>query len=248
MHVGWPISRWPPHIPDGCGNACALIAQPSLKCLCQARISRHFRITSYTRLSWGFAMDAHSNEGGPPRPRRHTSLLCGSKAHRQLTPGFFCLLFTVPGGAPQNFSAVGMSSTSVKLTWDQPAKALRNGEIIMYEVIYHKVQDPIDTFDINTTDTQLLVEGLEMNQEYVFQVKAYTSQGPGPWSNRHPFRTFGQCKSWLLMCQSYMMTSSNGNIFRVTGHLCGEFTGPRWIPCTKASDAELWCFLSSASE
>ena len=32
-----------------------------------------------------------------------------------------------------------------------------------------------------------------------------------------------------------MMTSSNGNIFRVTGHLCGEFTGPRWIPRTKAS-------------
>ena len=27
-----------------------------------------------------------------------------------------------------------------------------------------------------------------------------------------------------------MMTSSNGNIFRVTGHLCGEFTGPRRIP------------------
>ena len=45
-----------------------------------------------------------------------------------------------------------------------------------------------------------------------------------------------------------MMTSSNGNIFRVTGHLCGEFTGPRWIPHTKASDAELWCFLWSPSE
>ena len=37
-----------------------------------------------------------------------------------------------------------------------------------------------------------------------------------------------------------MMTSSNGNIFRVTGHLCGEFTGLRWIPHTKASDAEPW--------
>ena len=45
-----------------------------------------------------------------------------------------------------------------------------------------------------------------------------------------------------------MMTSSNGNIFRVTGHLCGEFTGPRWLPRTKASHAELWCFLWSASE
>ena len=40
-----------------------------------------------------------------------------------------------------------------------------------------------------------------------------------------------------------MMTSSNANIFRVTGHLCGEFTDPQWIPHTKASDAELWCFL-----
>ena len=40
-----------------------------------------------------------------------------------------------------------------------------------------------------------------------------------------------------------MMTSSNENIFRATGHLCGEFTGHRWIPRTEASDAELWCFL-----
>ena len=45
-----------------------------------------------------------------------------------------------------------------------------------------------------------------------------------------------------------MMTSSNGTIFRVTCHLCGEFTGPRWIPRTKASDTELWCFLWSESE
>ena len=39
------------------------------------------------------------------------------------------------------------------------------------------------------------------------------------------------------------MTSSNGNILRVTGPLCGEFTGHRWIPRTKASDADLWCFF-----
>ena len=40
-----------------------------------------------------------------------------------------------------------------------------------------------------------------------------------------------------------MMTSSNGNFFRVTGHLCGEFTGTRWVPCTKASDAEFDVFF-----
>ena len=56
---------------------------------------------------------------------------------------------------------------------------------------------------------------------------------------------------WIMKDNSSidsMMTSSNGNIFRVTGHLCWEFTGPRWIPRTKARDAELWCFLWSASQ
>ena len=44
---------------------------------------------------------------------------------------------------------------------------------------------------------------------------------------------------------TWLMTSSNGNIFRVTGPLhalCGEFAGDRWIPRAKAIDAELWCF------
>ena len=40
-----------------------------------------------------------------------------------------------------------------------------------------------------------------------------------------------------------MKTSSNGNVFRVTGSLCGEITVHRWIPLTKASDAELWFFF-----
>ena len=44
-------------------------------------------------------------------------------------------------------------------------------------------------------------------------------------------------------CSISMMTSSNGSIFHVTGNLCGEFIGLRWIPRTKASDAELWCFI-----
>ena len=40
-----------------------------------------------------------------------------------------------------------------------------------------------------------------------------------------------------------MMTSWNGNIFCVTGHLCGEYTGHRWIPLTKAYDAEIDVFF-----
>ena len=54
--------------------------------------------------------------------------------------------------------------------------------------------------------------------------------------------------SVIHMLLLIMMMSSNGNIFRVTGLLWGEFTGHRWIPRTKASDAELWCFLWSLPE
>ena len=42
------------------------------------------------------------------------------------------------------------------------------------------------------------------------------------------------------------MTSSNGNIFRVNGPLCGKFTDHKWISLTKVSDAEFWCFFMCA--
>ena len=45
-----------------------------------------------------------------------------------------------------------------------------------------------------------------------------------------------------------MLTSSNGNIVRITGLLWGESIGHRWIPLMKASDVELWCFLWSVPE
>ena len=48
------------------------------------------------------------------------------------------------------------------------------------------------------------------------------------------------CSDHTHLC---MMTSSNGKIFRITGHLCKEFSSHQWIPRTKASDTELWCFL-----
>ena len=36
-----------------------------------------------------------------------------------------------------------------------------------------------------------------------------------------------------LGLKTVMMTSSNANIFRVTGHLCGEFTGPGEFPAQR---------------
>ena len=76
-------------------------------------------------------------------------------------------------------------------------------------------------------------------------------QNENHWINKNPYilLTCGPTQSRsIITWLNIVMTSSNGNIFRVTGHLCGKFTGPRWISRTKASDVELWCFLWSASE
>ena len=74
---------------------------------------------------------------------------------------------------------------------------------------------------------------------------------PHAWKNNLLHWSMGQT---LYMCAvypqqmahcvayNYMMASSNGNIFRFTGPLCGEFTGQRWIPLTKASDTQ-FCVL-----
>ena len=42
--------------------------------------------------------------------------------------------------------------------------------------------------------------------------------------------------------------SLNGNIFRVTGYMCGEFTGDRWIPAHIDQWRRDLMFLSSAPE
>ena len=52
----------------------------------------------------------------------------------------------------------------------------------------------------------------------------------------HGFFSSEASWSWWIWYQ-LMMTSSNGNIFRVTGPLWGESIGYRWISLTKTSDA-----------
>ena len=49
--------------------------------------------------------------------------------------------------------------------------------------------------------------------------------------------------NWFNWNWWHIMTSSNANTFRVPDPLWGKSIGHRWIPFTKASDAELWCFL-----
>ena len=55
-----------------------------------------------------------------------------------------------------------------------------------------------------------------------------------PWRNTaFSYCVFSECY-WVITVPEFMMTSSNGNIFRVTGPLCGEFTGPGEFPTQRS--------------
>ena len=51
------------------------------------------------------------------------------------------------------------------------------------------------------------------------------------YNTHHSRHAIGRTRRWGVRC--LMMTSSNGTIFRVTGPLCGEFTGPGEFPAQR---------------
>ena len=96
----------------------------------------------------------------------------------------------MPGGSPENFTAIGLTATSVQLKWDAPAKKLRHGDIVLYEIIYHRADNTLEDFAVNSTDPSVIVDGLDADTDYIFQLRAYTTKGSGPWTIRVPFKTF----------------------------------------------------------
>ena len=66
--------------------------------------------------------------------------------------------------------------TAVTLTWSPPGHP--NGVILVYELLVQH-EGPENTTAINVTDTSYQLTGLDPQQNYTIQVRAYTSVGPG---------------------------------------------------------------------
>ena len=86
-----------------------------------------------------------------------------------------------------------ISSTEILVSWDEVPAIDQNGVIILYEVQY----EPLMTFDealmtmtMNTSNTSIVVGGLQEYVEYNITIRAYTSVGPGPFSPGVDNRTF----------------------------------------------------------
>ena len=110
---------------------------------------------------------------------------------------FTCHAFTtslVPNAPPDNVQAPTLSFTAILVTWDPVPEISRNGIITQYEVeVNQSTFDEVPSTRLTTTNgSVLMVElgGLEEYVEYTIRVRAYTSEGPGPFSVARMNRTW----------------------------------------------------------
>ena len=120
---------------------------------------------------------------------------------------------------------------------DGISKALKNNFILGYkkeETYWYFL------FDLTTEYMSPFIYWLEICSTLLIKVYDLRYVVKSPLSVPHgiPMRKL-HAVAWLAGCNCMrpqvsdclsMMTSSNGNIFRVTGPLCGEFTGPGEFP------------------
>ena len=94
-----------------------------------------------------------------------------------------------PSDSPQISDAMGVSPTAIFVWVEEVPPAEQNGVIIKYEIQYIPLETCSDTVMFKTvsiTDTSLrsiTLTGLEEYAEYNISVRAYTSVGPGPYSD-----------------------------------------------------------------
>lgn len=89
-----------------------------------------------------------------------------------------------PSGPPTNITHHFQTPDVVSVTWDVPLVEHRNGQITHYDIEFHKKVDHTTVTDRNTTQMKAVFTNLEENTDYVFRVRAHTSQGAGPYSEK----------------------------------------------------------------
>ena len=92
----------------------------------------------------------------------------------------------MPAEPPQNVVVTVLSSTEIRVSWQDVPAISQNGIITQYEVEYNQsrfAQVPMsDTTVVNASQLTVELTDLEEDVEYSISVRAYTSVGPGPFS------------------------------------------------------------------
>lgn len=87
-----------------------------------------------------------------------------------------------PKGPPTNITYNFQTPDIISIRWELPVRADRSGQIRKYDIQFYKKGDQSSLAEKTTELTKAVFSGLEEDASYVFKVRAYTIQGPGPYS------------------------------------------------------------------
>ena len=127
------------------------------------------------------------------RPLKMVSILLHSCKDLSVVMCSVSSISVAPNAPPDNVQALTVSSTAILVTWDPVPEISRNGIITQYEIeVNQSTFDEIPSTRLTTTNGSVLMvelRGLEEYVEYTIRVRAYTSEGPGPFSVARVNRT-----------------------------------------------------------
>ena len=134
----------------------------------------------------------------------------------------------------------------IYITWVELRYLIWWSTISGWNIFWSSLSNSLSILSVNKHRLRLVFGSQIPLQRYLWNPLPYKLMRSFVWPVSAANMIFSS--NTFLSRLAIMMTLSNGNLFRVAGHLCGEFTGQRWISRTKASDAELLAFLWSALE
>ncbi|VDN93409.1 unnamed protein product [Brugia pahangi] len=123
----------------------------------------------------------------PRRPPTLRSSIATPKTIRR-----FRTKATFPSGPPRNLRGEGRRDTEIFFKWEPPVCEEQNGKITQYE---YEVTGAEEWNDMKregvTPRTNAAVDQMSPGSTYNIRVRAYTSEGPGPWSEPIQITTTG---------------------------------------------------------
>ncbi|MCP9258787.1 hypothetical protein DINM_001788 [Dirofilaria immitis] len=123
----------------------------------------------------------------PRRPPTLRSSITTPKTVRR-----FRTTASFPSGPPRNLRSEGRRDTEIFFKWEPPVCEEQNGEITQYE---YEVTGAEEWNDMKregvTPRTNAAVDQMNPGSTYNIRVRAYTSEGPGPWSEPIQITTTG---------------------------------------------------------
>lgn len=164
-------------------------------------------------VAYNISVRAYTSEG--PGPYSENQLVTTPEDCKCFVKYLYVAVFILglhigPNSPPVTVEAEAMSSTSIMVYWEEVPQLQQNGEIIQYEVQY----TPLETFEntisgsvVNTTNRLYLLEGLQEFVNYSISVRAYTSVGPGLYSDPITEQTFQDSKTLIIACCIFIHTT-----------------------------------------